>query len=89
MEQERPSKKQWKICQCSVAIKCRAWSVSCDATSGCGGVVVPIAPAKGPRATRTWMVGDRSWHEDGESCPTILLCPCWWGAPVLQPQGSP
>lgn len=46
-------------------------------------VVVPIAPAKGPGATREVMVGDRSWHEDGESCPTILLCTCWWGAPVL------
>lgn len=48
-------------------------------------VVVPIAPAKGPGATREGMVGDGSWHEDGEICPTILLCTCWWGAPVLWP----
>lgn len=51
--------------------------------------MVPLAPAKGPEATREVMEGDRSWHEDGESCATILLCACWWGAAVLQPRGRP
>ena len=58
------------------------------ASFGCGGVVVPIAPANGPggpEATRQVMVGERSWHVGGESSPTSLPCSCRWGAVVLRP----
>lgn len=78
-----------KICHCSVAIQRRAWSMSHGATSAGGGMVVPLAPAKGPEATREVMEGDRSWHEAGESCATILLCTCCGEHQCCSPKGDP
>lgn len=73
---------------CNVVVKYGAWSVCRGAAFGCGGVVVPIAPAsEALKQPQRVMVG--SWHVGGESSPTGPPCTCRRGVPVLRPPGGP